>query len=191
MVAANLPPQPGRRGADLALVVMIRSDAPPLERAPIPQGRAGRDTPPGRSLLERAGEWLSAPDSARATGVDDSGTGTATNRRAGEAEGDQARVVDRTRRGSLKRGPDPLRAKGPRRALSVADLLRRHPLLHVDVAAPGVYVRLIDPVSGLPGARRRNVGVGAIGIRRGVVRGIRIVRVRRSEDVHTNERTTV
>jgi hypothetical protein len=70
---------------------MILSYAPALERAPIPQGRAGRDTPPDRSLLERAGEWLPAPDSARATGVDDSGAGTAASRRAGEAGGASGR----------------------------------------------------------------------------------------------------
>src|SRR6266481_6045866 len=100
--SASLPPQPGGRGADLALIVMILSDAPPRERVPIPQGRASRDTPPDRSLLERARERLS--DSARATGVDDSGAGPATNRRAGEAEGAQARVVDKDPKGQPPEG---------------------------------------------------------------------------------------
>jgi hypothetical protein len=41
---------------------------------------------------ERAGEWLSAPDSARAAGMDDSGAGTAASRRAGEAVSDSDQV---------------------------------------------------------------------------------------------------
>src|SRR5216684_2712883 len=76
---------------------------------------------------------------------------------------------------------------------SVAHVLGGYPLLHVGVAAPGVHIGLIHRVPRLPVAGRRSVGVGRVGIsiRVWVVRRTRRVRVRRSEDVHANERTPV